>query len=179
MVVEFCWTWTREWLFWQGLQAIVRVNYRPILSSERVPNIKKPAIVRQKKNSGHGLQMGARLPLGSKFNFNFNFSYKQSRVTSVESVTVWRWVYLEQATFRKMCLMVQRVPGMEILVKAVCEKESSYLTTLPLRIFSTRTWHHISSRLPRSWTLRCGTWKPKPQVPVNLISLLASYPFQI
>jgi hypothetical protein len=29
-------------------KAIVRVNYRPILSSKRVPHIKKPSIVRQK-----------------------------------------------------------------------------------------------------------------------------------
>jgi hypothetical protein len=45
---EFCGTWTQEWLLWQGLEAIVQVNYRPVLSSERVPHIKKPAIVRQK-----------------------------------------------------------------------------------------------------------------------------------
>jgi hypothetical protein len=57
---EFCGTSTEEWLLWQGLEAIVQVNYRPILSSEKVPHIKKPVIVRQKKKSGHGLQMGAR-----------------------------------------------------------------------------------------------------------------------
>jgi hypothetical protein len=33
------------------------VNYRPILSSERVPHIKKPA--NRKQKPGHGLQMGA------------------------------------------------------------------------------------------------------------------------
>jgi hypothetical protein len=45
---EFCRTWTREWLLWQGPEAIVRLNYRPILSSERASHVKKPAIVRQK-----------------------------------------------------------------------------------------------------------------------------------
>jgi hypothetical protein len=45
---EFCWTSTRERLFWQGPEAIVQVNYRPVFSSEKVPHIKKPAIVRQK-----------------------------------------------------------------------------------------------------------------------------------
>jgi hypothetical protein len=34
---------TREWLLWQGPEAVVRVNYRPILSSEREPRIKKLA----------------------------------------------------------------------------------------------------------------------------------------
>jgi hypothetical protein len=41
-------TWAREWLFWQGTEASVRVNYRPVISSERVPKIKKPTIARQK-----------------------------------------------------------------------------------------------------------------------------------
>jgi hypothetical protein len=41
-------TMIRERLLWQGPEATARVNYRPILSSERVPSIKKPAIVRQK-----------------------------------------------------------------------------------------------------------------------------------
>jgi hypothetical protein len=45
---EFCGTSIQEWLLWQGAKAIARVNYRPILSSERVPQIKKSAIVRQK-----------------------------------------------------------------------------------------------------------------------------------
>jgi hypothetical protein len=50
---EFCGTSTQDSLLWQGPEAIVQVNYRPILSSERVPHIKKPAIVRQKQKSGH------------------------------------------------------------------------------------------------------------------------------
>jgi hypothetical protein len=33
---EFCGTATQEPLLWQGPEAIVQVNYRPILSSERV-----------------------------------------------------------------------------------------------------------------------------------------------
>jgi hypothetical protein len=45
---EFWGTSTQEWQLWQGLEAIVQVNYRPIHSSERVPHIKKPTIVRQK-----------------------------------------------------------------------------------------------------------------------------------
>jgi hypothetical protein len=44
---EFCGTSALEWLLWQGPEAMEQVNYRPILSSERVPHIKKPAIVRQ------------------------------------------------------------------------------------------------------------------------------------
>jgi hypothetical protein len=46
---EFCGTSTREWLFWQGPEEIVQVNYRPILSSEKVSHIKKTAIVKQAK----------------------------------------------------------------------------------------------------------------------------------
>jgi hypothetical protein len=42
---EFCGTSTQEL---QGPEAIVQVNYRPILSSERVPHIKKLAIVKEK-----------------------------------------------------------------------------------------------------------------------------------
>jgi hypothetical protein len=45
---ELCGTWTPEWLLWQGPEAIVQVNYRPILSSKKVPHIKKPAVIRQK-----------------------------------------------------------------------------------------------------------------------------------
>jgi hypothetical protein len=36
------------------------VSYRPTLSSERVPHIKKPAIITQKNKSGPGTQMGSR-----------------------------------------------------------------------------------------------------------------------
>jgi hypothetical protein len=43
-----CGTSTQEWLLWQGPEANVQVNYRPILSSERVPHTKKPEIIRQK-----------------------------------------------------------------------------------------------------------------------------------
>jgi hypothetical protein len=54
---EFSWIWTRE--------AIVRVNYRPILSSEKVHHIKKAAIARQeKKKSGQDFQVGSRLTFG-------------------------------------------------------------------------------------------------------------------
>jgi hypothetical protein len=45
--LEFCGPSTQESLLWQGQQAILQVNYRSILSSERVPHIKKPAIVRE------------------------------------------------------------------------------------------------------------------------------------
>jgi hypothetical protein len=45
---EFCGTWTGKWLLCQGPEAIVWVNYRPVLSSNRESHIKKPAIVRQK-----------------------------------------------------------------------------------------------------------------------------------
>jgi hypothetical protein len=45
---EFCGTSTQESVLWQGPEAILQVNYRPVLSSERMPHIKKPAIVRQK-----------------------------------------------------------------------------------------------------------------------------------
>jgi hypothetical protein len=46
---EFYGTSTQKWLRWKGPKAIVQVNYRPILSSKRVPDIKKPAIVREIK----------------------------------------------------------------------------------------------------------------------------------
>jgi hypothetical protein len=42
--LEFCGTSIREWLLWHCPEAIVQVNYRPILSSERMPHIKKPTI---------------------------------------------------------------------------------------------------------------------------------------
>jgi hypothetical protein len=81
---EFCWTWTREWLLWQGPEAIVRVNYRPILSSERVPSIKNSAIVRQKRkiwswapDSSPTPRQTGWLTVGRKL--NFNFSSLQSR----------------------------------------------------------------------------------------------------
>jgi hypothetical protein len=57
---EFCGTWSREWLLWQGPGASVLVNYRSILSSERVPHIKKPAIVDTGKKSGHDFQLADR-----------------------------------------------------------------------------------------------------------------------
>jgi hypothetical protein len=34
----FCGTLTREWQRWQSPVALVQVNYRPILSSERAPH---------------------------------------------------------------------------------------------------------------------------------------------
>jgi hypothetical protein len=36
------WSWV---LRWQGPETIVRIKYRPILSTERVSNIKKPAVI--------------------------------------------------------------------------------------------------------------------------------------
>jgi hypothetical protein len=38
--LKFCGIWTREWKRWQGPVALVRVNYRPVLFSERAPYIK-------------------------------------------------------------------------------------------------------------------------------------------
>jgi hypothetical protein len=49
-----------ELLLWQGPEAIVRVNYKPILSSERTPIARNPQLSNRKQKSGHGLQMGAR-----------------------------------------------------------------------------------------------------------------------
>jgi hypothetical protein len=46
---DFCGTWTRDLLLWQSPEAILQVNYRPILSSERVLSIKNPTILRQKR----------------------------------------------------------------------------------------------------------------------------------
>jgi hypothetical protein len=46
---EFCGTRTRELLLWQGSEAIAQVNYRSILSSEKVPHIKKSSIVNTEK----------------------------------------------------------------------------------------------------------------------------------
>jgi hypothetical protein len=42
---EFCGTSTEELLLWQGPEAIVQLNYRPVLSSERVPQNNKAATV--------------------------------------------------------------------------------------------------------------------------------------
>jgi hypothetical protein len=44
----FCGTSTQELMLWKCPEEIVQVNYRPILSSEWVPDIKKPALVREK-----------------------------------------------------------------------------------------------------------------------------------
>jgi hypothetical protein len=57
---EFCWTSTQDWLLWQGPEAIVQVNYTPILSSDRAPYSKNPESSERKQKFGHGLQMGAR-----------------------------------------------------------------------------------------------------------------------
>jgi hypothetical protein len=42
---EFCGTSTQECLLWQGQEAIVQVNYRPVLSSERALQNNKHADV--------------------------------------------------------------------------------------------------------------------------------------
>jgi hypothetical protein len=55
---EFCGTSTQESLLWQGPEAIVQVNYRPILSSKRVPHFKKPAIRQKEKKYGHDTKTG-------------------------------------------------------------------------------------------------------------------------
>jgi hypothetical protein len=50
-------------------RAIVQVNYRHILPSERAHHSKKPAIVRQKKKAGHGSpipRQAGRLTVGCK-----------------------------------------------------------------------------------------------------------------
>jgi hypothetical protein len=80
---EFWGTSTQVWLLCKGPEAIVRVNYRPVLSSERVPNIKKSATVRQKTKIWSWTPDGTptprqtgRLTVGRKFNFNFNFRGK-------------------------------------------------------------------------------------------------------
>jgi hypothetical protein len=53
---EFCRARTRERLLWQGPEAIVRVNYRFILSSEWLPQLKEPEIVKRENN----MVMGSR-----------------------------------------------------------------------------------------------------------------------
>jgi hypothetical protein len=79
---EFCEASTQEWLLWQGPEAIVPVNYRPVLSSERALQNNKPATVWRKfqgeRKIGRGSQLGAwhqgRLADWlSVINFNFNF----------------------------------------------------------------------------------------------------------
>jgi hypothetical protein len=42
---EFCGTATQEWLLWQGPEAIVQVNYGPVLSPERALQNNKAATV--------------------------------------------------------------------------------------------------------------------------------------
>jgi hypothetical protein len=58
---EFCGTSTQEWLLWQGPEAIVQVNYRPVLSSERALQSYKNATVWRKfqgeSKIGRGSQM--------------------------------------------------------------------------------------------------------------------------
>jgi hypothetical protein len=43
--LEFCGTWTQEWLRWRGPPAVV--NDRPVQLLERVPHMNKPTTVRQ------------------------------------------------------------------------------------------------------------------------------------
>jgi hypothetical protein len=38
---KFCGNWARDYQRWQGLIALVRVNYRPVFSSERASHTKK------------------------------------------------------------------------------------------------------------------------------------------
>jgi hypothetical protein len=57
---EFCGSWTREWLLWQGPEAIIQVNYRPILWSERVTKSWNPQLSDGGGKSGHKFQIGAR-----------------------------------------------------------------------------------------------------------------------
>jgi hypothetical protein len=45
MVVEFCGTLAQESLLWQDPEAIVQVNYRTVLSSERALQNNKAATV--------------------------------------------------------------------------------------------------------------------------------------
>jgi hypothetical protein len=54
---EYQGTRTRKWLLWRGPAAIV--NDRPVLSSERAPQINKPATVWQSYKPGRKPQMGA------------------------------------------------------------------------------------------------------------------------
>jgi hypothetical protein len=46
MATSYAGLWPESDCSWQGPEAIVRVNYIPILSSERAPHIKEPAIDR-------------------------------------------------------------------------------------------------------------------------------------
>jgi hypothetical protein len=79
---EFCGTSTQEWLLWQGLEAIVQVNYRPVLSSERVLQNNKHATVWRKfqreRKIGHSprwvpdTKTDWLTDCRSQINFNFN-----------------------------------------------------------------------------------------------------------
>jgi hypothetical protein len=74
-------------VLWQGPEAIALVNYRPILSSERAPHIKKPATVRQERNlvmrSTWGPDTKTDWPTyrRSQLNVNFNFNFYSSTET--------------------------------------------------------------------------------------------------
>jgi hypothetical protein len=46
--LESCGTWIQEWQCWHCPVAILWVNYRPVLSSERAPHMKKQVHVRLK-----------------------------------------------------------------------------------------------------------------------------------
>jgi hypothetical protein len=63
---EFCRIWSQEWLLWQGPEAIVRVNYKSIFSSERTPYIKKKVL-----GSPTPRRTG-QLTVGRKINPNLN-----------------------------------------------------------------------------------------------------------
>jgi hypothetical protein len=54
------WTLTREWLPWQGPDAIVRVNTSPYSRHRGRRTSRNTQFSDRKQKSGHGLQMGAR-----------------------------------------------------------------------------------------------------------------------
>jgi hypothetical protein len=102
-IPEFCEIWTREWLLWQGVEAVVLVNCRPIFWWGRMPHSKKVAIVWQKN-----LIMGSiwkpdikiywPTDRRSKFTFKYNFSSKVVRyyfwTVLVDATTDGQWTAL-------------------------------------------------------------------------------------
>jgi hypothetical protein len=92
--LEFCRIFTQEWLLWQGPEAIVQLNFRPILSSERVPHVKKPAIVKQKT------KIWSLAPNGSP-------TTRQTGQLTVSHNLTWTWTWI----IRKACGGIYGIPN--------------------------------------------------------------------
>jgi hypothetical protein len=124
-------------MLWHGQEGIVGVNYRTILSSERVPHIKIPAIVRPKKN----LVMCYRLEPDTKQTGRLTVGHKlTSTSTSAPEPTAMKllcvqhgislWgMYVQDANVFAICWLLAQV--IDLWSKQNNSTVSLYITVWP------------------------------------------------